>query len=56
MRKMIAHVCQRTSLSEHEAYMLCSLVGNLRVTQAVEGVEDYHRMRAKDQLRTLGLG
>jgi acetamidase/formamidase len=37
VREMIAHICRRTSLAPHEAYMLCSLAGDLRVTQTVDG-------------------
>ena len=34
---MIDHICRRTSRARHETYMLCSLAGNLRVTQTVDG-------------------
>jgi acetamidase/formamidase len=50
VREMIAHVCRRTSLSRHEAYMLCSLVGDLRVTQTVNVVKGCHMMLAKEHL------
>lgn len=47
VREMIAHICRRTSLAPHEAYMLCSLAGDLRVTQTVDGVKGCHMMLAK---------
>ena len=50
LREMIAHICRRTLLSRHQAYMLCSLVGDLRVTQTVDGVKGCHMMLAKDHL------
>ena len=50
VREMIAHVCRRTSLKDHEAYMLCSLAGDLRVTQTVDGVKGCHMMLAKSCL------
>jgi acetamidase/formamidase len=50
VREMIAHVCRRTSLADHEAYMLCSLAGDLRVTQTVDGVKGCHMMLAKSHL------
>lgn len=50
LREMIAHVCRRTSLKPHEAYMLCSLAGDLRVTQTVDGVKGCHMMLAKSCL------
>jgi acetamidase/formamidase len=50
LREMIAHVCRRTSLEDHEAYMLCSLAGDLRVTQTVDGVKGCHMMLAKSCL------
>jgi acetamidase/formamidase len=47
---MIAHICRRTALADHEAYMLCSLAGDLRVTQTVDGVKGCHMMLAKSCL------
>lgn len=49
-REMVEHVCRRTTLSRNEAYMLCSLVGDLRVTQTVDGVKGCHMMLAKEHL------
>ena len=50
VREMIAHVCRRTPLKDHEAYMLCSLAGDLHVTQTVDGVKGFHMMLAKSCL------
>ena len=50
VREMVEHVCRRTSLSPSQAYMLCSLAGDLRVTQTVDGVKGCHMMLAKTAL------
>jgi acetamidase/formamidase len=50
VRQMIEHVCRRTSLTRSQAYMLCSLGGDLRVTQTVDGVKGCHMMLAKSAL------
>ena len=50
VREMIDHICRRSALSRHEAYMLCSLVGDLRVTQMVDGEKGCHMMLAKEHL------
>lgn len=47
LRQMIAHICRRTSLTREQAYMLCSLQGDLRVTQTVDGEKGCHMMLAK---------
>jgi hypothetical protein len=47
---LIPHVFQRTRLSRGQAYMLCSLAGDLRVTQTVDGVKGCHMMLAKAAL------
>jgi len=49
-RQMIDHVSRRSNLARHQAYMLCSLVGDLRVTQTVDGVKGIHMMLAKKHL------
>ena len=36
--------------TDHEAYMLCSLAGDLHVTQTVDGVKGCHMMLAKSCL------
>lgn len=50
VREMIKHVCARTNLSRNQAYMLCSLVGNLRVTQVVDGNKGIHMLLPKSAL------
>lgn len=50
VREMIDHVCRRSSLSREEAYMLCSLAGDLRVTQTVDGEKGCHMLLAKQHL------
>ncbi|RAH99885.1 amidase [Acuticoccus sediminis] len=50
LRQMILHVCARTNLSREEAYMLCSLQADLRVTQTVDGEKGCHMMMPKAAL------
>jgi acetamidase/formamidase len=50
VREMVKHVCRRTNLSRNQAYMLCSLIGDLRVTQTVDGNKGVHMMLAKQHL------
>jgi acetamidase/formamidase len=47
LREMITHICRRTTLTREQAYMLCSLQGDLRVTQTVDGEKGCHMMLAK---------
>ncbi len=47
---MVHHVCARTSLTRNQAYMLCSLAGNLRVTQTVDGNKGVHMLLARSLL------
>lgn len=47
VREMIDHICRRTNLDRTQAYMLCSLAGDLRVTQTVDEVKGCHMMMAK---------
>lgn len=47
VRQMIDHICRRSDLSREHAYMLCSLQGDLRVTQTVDGEKGCHMMLAK---------
>jgi acetamidase/formamidase len=47
---MVEHICRRTGLTRNQAYMLCSLAGDLRVTQTVDGVKGCHMMLAKEHL------
>ncbi len=50
VREMVDHVCRRTNLSRNQAYMLCSLIGDLRVTQTVDGNKGVHMLLAKSYL------
>ncbi|MEZ5669732.1 MAG: acetamidase/formamidase family protein [Alphaproteobacteria bacterium] len=50
VRQMIAHVCRRTQLTRHQAYALCSLVGDLHVTQTVDGEKGCHMVLDKAHL------
>ena len=50
VREMVRHVCRRTNLSRNQAYMLCSLIGDLRVTQTVDGNKGVHMLLAKSYL------
>lgn len=44
LRDMIAWMIQRTGLGREDAYMLCSLAGDLRITQTVNGNKGVHMM------------
>jgi len=50
VREMVKHICDRTNLSRNQAYMLCSLAGNLRVTQLVDGNKGIHMLLPKSCL------
>ncbi len=50
VREMVREICVRTNLSRNQAYMLCSLIGDLRVTQTVDGNKGVHMMLAKSYL------
>lgn len=50
VREMVREVCARTNLSRNQAYMLCSLAGDLRVTQTVDGNKGCHMLLAKRHL------
>lgn len=47
LREMIGLITERTKLSREEAYMLCSLAADLRVTQTVNGNKGIHCMLLK---------
>lgn len=47
LRSMIDLIVARTGLERHEAYMLCSLAADLRVTQMVNGNNGIHCMLPK---------
>lgn len=48
LRDMIALLGEKADLSREDAYTLCSLAGDLRVTQIVNGNKGVHMMMAKD--------
>ncbi len=52
VREMVRHVCARTGLTRNQAYMLCSLAGNLRITQTVDGNKGVHMLMPKVALTT----
>ena len=47
VREMVAHICARSDLTRNQAYMLCSLAGQLRVTQLVDGNKGIHMLFPK---------
>lgn len=48
LREMIALMGERAGLSREDAYMLCSLAADLRVTQTVNGSKGVHCMIGKE--------
>ena len=50
LRQMLDLIVSRTGLSRAEAYTLCSLAADLRVTQVVNGNKGIHVMLAKEYL------
>ena len=50
LRDMIRWITELSPLSRNEAYMLCSLAGDLRVTQTVNGNKGIHMMLDKTLL------
>ena len=50
LRQMILLITQRTNLSKSQAYSLCSLAADLRVTQIVNGNKGVHVMLPKTVL------
>lgn len=50
LRQMIDLIAARTGLARHEAYALCSLAADVRVTQVVNGNKGIHVMLAKEYL------
>jgi acetamidase/formamidase len=50
LRNMIKLICARTGLSREDAYTLCSLAADLRVTQVVNGSKGIHVMLEKSHL------
>ena len=52
LRNMIDLIINKTGLNREDAYMLCSLAGDLRVTQTVNGNKGIHMMMKKSLLKT----
>jgi acetamidase/formamidase len=50
LRDMIKLICARTGISREDAYTLCSLAADLRVTQVVNGAKGIHVMLDKAHL------
>jgi acetamidase/formamidase len=50
LRDMIKLICARTGISREDAYTLCSLAADLRVTQVVNGAKGIHVMLEKKLL------
>ena len=50
LRNMIAEIVARTGISREEAYMLCSVAADLRVTQIVNGNKGIHAVLDKSFL------
>ena len=50
LRDMIAAICARTGLSREDAYTLCSLAADLRITQVVNVNKGVHVMLEKRYL------
>lgn len=50
VREMVMHVQRLSTLQAEEAYMLCSVAGDLRITQVVDGNKGVHMMLPKRYL------
>ncbi len=50
LRQMLDLICRRTNISRAEAYTLCSLAADLRITQVVNGSKGIHVMLEKSLL------
>lgn len=48
LRDMIAWIVERTGISRADAYMQCSLAGDLRITQTVNGNKGVHMMMRRE--------
>jgi acetamidase/formamidase len=51
LREMLDLIAARTGLSRQEAYQLCSLAADLRITQVVNGAKGVHVMLDKRHLK-----
>jgi acetamidase/formamidase len=50
LRQMVDLVARETGIDRQEAYALCSLVADLRITQVVNGAKGVHVMLEKRYL------
>jgi acetamidase/formamidase len=50
LRDMIKLICEISGLSPQDAYTLCSIAADLRVTQTVDGNKGIHCVLAKTKL------
>ena len=50
LRDMIALIREKTGLSAQDAYTLCSIAADLRVTQLVDGNKGIHCVLAKSRM------
>jgi acetamidase/formamidase len=50
LRGMIALIRERTNLGPEDAYTLCSLAADMRITQLVDGNKGVHTMLAKETI------
>lgn len=48
IRNMLDLICSRTNLDRYQAYTLCSLAADLRITQVVNGNKGVHMMIRKE--------
>lgn len=55
LRDMIALIGEKAGLSAADAYMLCSLAGDLHVTQTVNGNKGVHMLMSKTTVPSRGL-
>jgi acetamidase/formamidase len=51
LRSMISLIVERTGIAKAEAYALCSLAADLRITQVVNGNKGVHVMLDKSLLQ-----
>jgi acetamidase/formamidase len=51
LRQMLDMICARTGLDRYQAYTLCSLAADLRITQVVNGNKGVHVMLEKQYLK-----
>jgi acetamidase/formamidase len=52
VREMVRELCLRTNLNRNQAFMLCSLIGDLKVTQLVDVHKGVHMMLPKSAYRS----